>query len=287
MKNNLIFFLFIGLFIFFSNDLKASIYPYETPVKKYLKSIEITELESGVENIDCIYVINLDERPEKWERVKPSFDKKGIKVNRVSGINGWQLSAKAIKELMGPYHKKLPPGHIGCILSHVSILKDAYDRGFNLIWIMEDDAEFLDDVNLIPPLITSLSQIDPQWDVFYTDKDFRNNKGGYTKALAIDPRPEQEVYPLDYYLEKTLITKDIMKINQRYGMHSILISRNGIKKILDYFTHVYLWTSVDIDIHYVPDIRQYSCTRDIVSNFRVTPSDTSMNSFLNSENTKK
>ena len=38
-----------------------------------------------------------------------------------------------------------------------------------------------------------------------------------------------------------------------------------VEKVLRYFTHVYLWSAIDVDIHYVPSIREYSTRRDIVS----------------------
>ena len=54
----------------------------------------------------------------------------------------------------------------------------------------------------------------------------------------------------------------------------MLISRKGIKKILDYFTHVYLWAPIDVDMHYIPGIRQYSTRRNVVSLWNWALSDT-------------
>jgi GR25 family glycosyltransferase involved in LPS biosynthesis len=255
-----------GWLNFFSANLEACIYPYETPVVKYLKPIEISEFESGLELVDCIYVINLDIRPEKWQRMKTLFEAQNIKINRMSGINGWEISEEVKRELVGNYPIRMLGGQFGCYLSHLSTVKDAYKRGFNIIWILEDDIEFTEDVNQIPYLLAKLSGIDPDWDVFYTDIDIKNRAGERIPSVTSDFRPDQEYYPLNCYTARTVIDKDIMKIGQRFGLHSVLISRKGIKKIIDYFTHVYLWTAVDIDIHYIPTIRQYSATRDIVAN---------------------
>ena len=267
-------FLYIGLSFF---ELSACVEEFETPVINYLRKIELAEVRSNFEPLDCIYIINLDERVEKWERMKELFAQKDILINRVSAINGWNISKEIQKELVGPYPFRLRGGQIGCLLSHVSVIKDAYDRKFNLIWILEDDVGFIEDPSQISKLLGDLSEIDPNWDVFYTDIDSKNLEGEYIPSLSSDFRPNQDHLPISFFTERVLITKDLMKIGQRFGMYSLIISQKGIKKILDYFTHVYLWTSVDIDIHYVPGLRQYSSTKDIVSVCDLLISDTEKN----------
>ncbi|MBS0628649.1 MAG: glycosyltransferase family 25 protein [Verrucomicrobia bacterium] len=253
----------LSFFYFF--DLYAAIYPYKTSVENYLKRIELTEQKSGIDLIDCIYVINLDERPEKWERMQSLFAMKDLHINRVSGINGWKIPKEIQEDLAGTYPVRLSGGRLGCILSHLSVLKDAEERGFELIWVCEDDVEFVDDAQLIPKTLAHLNQIDPDWDVFYTDINSKNERGEVVQSVSSDFRPDQQYLPLSYYTSRAIIDQDIMKIGQRFGAYSVIYSRKGIQKILDYFTHVYLWTAWDIDIHYVPSIRQYSSTKDIVS----------------------
>ena len=266
--------------------LSSHIQKDETPIAKHLKSIEIQHAESGMEGVDCIYVINLDSRPDKWNRVKKLFDERGLNVNRVSGVNGWQLSKETLQELCGSYPVRFANGHYGCMLSHLSVLKDAYARGFKQIWVAEDDVEFLEDVNQIPQLITKLDTIDPSWDIFYTDIKPRfiyNGEVIHVISTAYDPRPDEEVLEKEHYLVKTPVDENIMHIRQRTGTTSMVISRRGIKKILDYFTHVYIFTPLDIDIHFVPGIREYTPRRDLVSNWIESESDTI--SFIQSDNT--
>jgi GR25 family glycosyltransferase involved in LPS biosynthesis len=259
-------FLFSTLFYVTTGKLSAYLCPHETTRAKYLKPIEISETRSGLKPIDCIYVINLDERPEKWALLQPVFKELGLHVNRVSAINGWLLPKETISELQGPYQEFpcIPHGAVGCMLSHISVLKDAYDRGFQMIWIFEDDVVFKEDIKQIPQLLKKLSVIDPYWDVFYTDVDIRNKKGEYVKAWPLRPRPNQRIFSRGYYAERIVLCEDLMMIRNRYGLHSVILSRRGIEKILHYFTHVYLWTPIDNDIHAIPGIRQYSSTRDIV-----------------------
>lgn len=78
---------------------------------------------------------------------------------------GYVYDGASLNELMGtcylpeyafkPFHEPihtigwtyfchcLSRGAIGIVLSHLSILKDAYDRGFETIWVMEDDIDII------------------------------------------------------------------------------------------------------------------------------------------------
>jgi GR25 family glycosyltransferase involved in LPS biosynthesis len=161
------------------------------------------------------------------------------------------------------------------------VIKDALLRGYNVAWIFEDDVEFVEDPHQLTTLIKELSKIDPNWDILYTDLDSKNNQGISVPALDADFRPDRTFhYPLEHYLKRQPVTNDLMRLGQRYGMYSFLISRKGMKKIYQYFTHVYLWSAVDIDIHYIPTIREYSTTRDLVTIWCESPfSDTKQQQF--------
>lgn len=262
----------------------AYIYPFETPTAKYIQHFEVDECEPGLDSVDCIYVINLDSRPEKWERTKSQLTANGLTAHRFSAVNGWQFSEETIKELLGPYPVRINGrGWIGCLLSHLSVLKNAYDNGFDRIWILEDDVEFLKDVKELPLLLKKLSSIDPEWDIFYTDVDFRDNKSGYIQSVSSDFRPDGTYFPLSYYVNRVQVDQDIIRMGQRFGTRSFFVSRAGMNKILQFFTHVYIWTGIDIDLHYIPGIREYCPTKDIISNqkeriYRDTGNESSLHS---------
>jgi GR25 family glycosyltransferase involved in LPS biosynthesis len=260
------------LFLTFTLPISATTTFEETPTVAHLRQAELTELSSGIELVDCIYVINLEKRPEKWERVDTLLRQDGIFANRFNAIDGWAIPKSVQKELAGPYPVRMLPGEIGCLLSHISVIKDALDRNFNVVWIFEDDFECVEPARAMVPLIKQISEIDPNWDILYTDVDSKNSEGIPSLALGSDYRPDRKfIHPDEYYLARTSISKDLMQIRQRYGMYSFLVSRKGLQKIYHYFSHVYLWTAVDIDIHYIPSIRQYSAKRDIVSIWTHSP----------------
>jgi len=259
-----------------------------SPVVRYLQPITVTESSSGMALIDCVYVINLDERPEKWQRMQKLLLERGIRANRFAAINGWKLSTEAIKELMGPYHKPtMTGGNIGCYLSHFSVYKDAFERGYKLIWVLEDDADFIDDIHQIPEYIAKLTKIDHKWDIFYTDVDCRNDTDGYFPfVVSEEPRKDRLLpKPFGYYSIKFLAGEGLLRLHGRYGATSMLIQRSGLKKIVEYLSQNYIATAIDCELHFIPTIHEYAPTKEIVTNLRRDAfSDTKRWSGLNSPN---
>jgi GR25 family glycosyltransferase involved in LPS biosynthesis len=138
----------------------------------HLKAVGPKNQKSSISGIDYIYLINLDQRPEKWEKSLGQLERYGITPHRFSAIYGWDLSIEAKNELgiqfaprmlsdqwvltfpnklRGHYELDflreelygstvfchwMRPGAIGCYLSHLSVLQDAYDSGYHTIWIL-------------------------------------------------------------------------------------------------------------------------------------------------------
>jgi hypothetical protein len=72
---------------------------------------------------DNIYIINLEHRTDRWQHCKQQMAKHGFTaekfkaINRSELINGWQA----------------------CTLSHIAVLEDARQRGFQRVLVLEDD----------------------------------------------------------------------------------------------------------------------------------------------------
>jgi len=259
--------------LFFSCFIVSALFA-KTQIENFLINIELQNSYSGMQNVDCIYVINLEHRFEKWLTTKKGLESYGIYPNRVNAINGWQFSEEVKQSLLGPHPLRLRGGQIGCILSHISALQDANKKGFEIIWVCEDDIEICENPHQISQYLALLSNLDPQWDILYTDSDSKNSEGMRVPSLVSDFRPDLPHFPPSYYIQRRFVHGDIQRIYQRFGAYSLLISKKGIRKILDHFLNNYLWTAYDIDIHYVPNIRQYCIHRDLVSINYKTPSDT-------------
>ncbi len=248
-----------------------------------LRPLDPPKMASGLEGVDCVYVINLDERPQKWETTKRQFDAQGIIPYRVSAVNGWKIPKEFATRLFDEDSYLLQEpflGALGCLLSHVSVYKNALERGFNTIWICEDDIEFKQEGSKISQLIRELDLLDPQWDFFYTDYAIRGT-GDHL------PRPGQPLYPQ----VETKLGTNLTRTHGRYNTHSMVFSRRGLQKVYDYLTCGLLWAPIDIDIHNTPNIREYTTTENIVTTLYDSSvpaldgsSDTQPYSSLNSAN---
>lgn len=69
-----------------------------------------------------IYCINREARTDRWARCQEQFAKLGLTVTRFNAIEG---------------------GEKGCMLSHVNVIRDAYQKKHKRILVLEDDVQFL------------------------------------------------------------------------------------------------------------------------------------------------
>lgn len=79
-------------FLFFCTALHAD-------VENYLKRLGPKEEGHSMKNIDFIYMINLDERPEKFRITAERFAPYGIVPYRFSAVNGWKLPLEVINDI--------------------------------------------------------------------------------------------------------------------------------------------------------------------------------------------
>lgn len=86
---------------------------------------------------DKIYCINLDRRPDRWGLVQEQFDKHNIKVERFSAVDGNPDNIKT----------NIVSGHVGCVLSHLKIIKKSKEQKLKNFLVFEDDVVFSDDFN--------------------------------------------------------------------------------------------------------------------------------------------
>lgn len=245
-----------------------------TSIDKYFIDAEQMTTNS-VKRIDKIYVINLDMRPEKWNYITNAFREYNISPLRFSAFNGAQLSENDKQILFGDFPIRLSRGQLGCIISHLSCLRDCAIRDLDIVWICEDDIQILGNPHLLTRYLTALMKIDPDWDVLYTDRDTFNNLGLCIPSVSSDFRPDMEPIQLEKINKRTIVSLHIMRLGQRFGNYSYIVSAKGARKILEYYHTHFIWAPYDIEIHYIPDIREYSLRKDLVSiNWKITISDT-------------
>lgn len=89
--------------------------------------------------VDMTYVVNLPARKDRLESVHKQLDHIGLKFYCVfAAVDGHKLGIKHADPT-------ITPGMIGCFESHKAILKEAIDKGYERILVIEDDIVCIDD----------------------------------------------------------------------------------------------------------------------------------------------
>ena len=108
---------------------------------------------------DKVYVINLKSRPERLKLCKQELNKNGIEhevFEAVIGNPGVEVHSKYLRNR---------PGAVGCLLSHIGVIKNAKKLGLNKILVIEDDVEFCK--NFIQVFDKMVKDLPEDWDMFY------------------------------------------------------------------------------------------------------------------------
>ena len=270
-------------------------------IEDFFKRVSDTGGSHTMRNIDYIYMINLDERPEKFKNCLDQLSSAGINPHRFSAVNGWKLSIEDINSLGVSYQKwmrqnfrattYLPEnggepsyevmdcpkrvyfcygmtlGAIGIVLSHLSILQDAYDKGYETIWLMEDDIQIHRDPREIPDLIDRLDAVvgKGNWDIFFTDPDTKNQKGEYVSCTTYAESPDFNPVNPDRFARKERISEDFTRVGARYGAYSMIFRRSGMKKVLDFYKEHQIFLPYDMGYTLPNGIALYSLNYDVIS----------------------
>jgi Glycosyltransferase involved in LPS biosynthesis len=275
----------------------------------HLKPVGKKVESEQVRNIDFIYLINLDQRPEKLKLCLEQLSLYGITPHRFSAVNGWELPVEVINDLgvkyepwmmkghSGTYYpldknrepcdepiqtvgrtyfrETVAPGAIGCVLSHLSILKDARDSGYETIWIMEDDIEIIQNPHILSDLIEELDAlVGPNgWDILFTDQDTKGQDGCYVPCLSHAWRPN--FTPLDptKFSKREEVGLHFMRVGARYGSYSMIVRLSGMKKLLNFFENYHLFLPYDMEYTLPNHIQLFSVVEDVVSTQPQAPTD--------------
>src|SRR3990167_965362 len=101
-------------------------------------------------NLPVLY-INLDRDKDRKKYMEFQFQEYNIKTERVSAVYGKNLkslkhSSPGEEISFVNNYSGLSPGEVGCTLSHLKAIRIAYEKGYDMVLIAEDDCCF----DLIP-----------------------------------------------------------------------------------------------------------------------------------------
>lgn len=84
-----------------------------------------------------VFVLSLARSVERRDRVKRHLDRIGLSFEFVDGVDGRAMSQAERRQVCT--NDDLPPGHVGCCLSHFSTLQRIVDEDIPVALILEDD----------------------------------------------------------------------------------------------------------------------------------------------------
>lgn len=110
------------------------------------------------ERFDKVYLINLDKRTDRLEKFNEQVEKYDLgEYERISAIDGNTLD-------LNEHNTNLKAGELGLILTNLLIIKEAKNKNYNSILILEDDCCFTDEVINIQNYFDFLPK---DWDLLY------------------------------------------------------------------------------------------------------------------------
>jgi GR25 family glycosyltransferase involved in LPS biosynthesis len=102
--------------------------------------------------INNIYCINLDKRPDRWTKMLIRFKKYNLNVTRVSAVSIEDEEAKIFSKETGIQLTN----SLCCAMSHIKVLKLAKENGYKTVFILEDDIMFIE--SFLDKLYKSINQ---------------------------------------------------------------------------------------------------------------------------------
>jgi GR25 family glycosyltransferase involved in LPS biosynthesis len=105
----------------------------------------------GLQNIDMIYYINLDHRPDRKHHLLQQLQQLGVPREKITRISATHLP-------MNP--------QVGCAISHLEALQRAYQMEYDTVLILEDDFTFDVDRTTLDSVLDLLWYRHPEWQAF-------------------------------------------------------------------------------------------------------------------------
>lgn len=251
-------------------------------------------------NVDFIYLINLDIRTDRLNRCLQQLSIYNIQPHRVPGINGWNLTQDVFNDIamkitssmiydqlvqyrfvaggvqgepfcpsdegISCLHALAPAGGMGGCLTHLSIVYDGYLSNYDTIWVLEDDFTVNGNPHELSKYINELNRLvgENEWDVLFTDDDDYFTSDNLLANFGRSSWMKPGVPMNNSFVERTNVGDHFYKIGGRTQAHSYLVSRSGMKKIIDSVTSQGLFLPYDTELPCIPGIKLYNLKHDLV-----------------------
>lgn len=207
------------------------------------------------------FVVNLDRRVDRWERMDKLPEKEFLRYNRFSAVDGMKLVPNTqLSQIFDNNDYNMRQGMVGCAMSHIQLYIDLVNQPGNYNYcILEDDIEFVP--NFKEKFIDLVQQLlKVEWDICYLGHHLWKqhvNKEVYSKTIW--PR-----------IQKMNRAESLSK--SMGGTIGYLISKNGARKLLEFINNTGMTNGIDtvqqksaddLDVYYsYPHLVYSDCFRD-------------------------
>ena len=220
-----------------------------TTKRKYKKK----KIQTGG-NLDNyhFYVVNLEDRKDYFDKLKPTFDKRKLTLNKFKAIDTRTLDTRIFdiipnidrflnnKDNEDGYNTRYKDeiitdrrklGSLGCCFSHIKLYNQIVKDNIPNMVIIEDDAVL--DPDFFDKFGKLVSDLPEDWDMVFL---------GISCAYSHDERCKKN--------DGIIKVKDnLYNINYIYGTYGYLINNNAAKKILENIFPI--WWHIDTMLSYL------------------------------------
>jgi GR25 family glycosyltransferase involved in LPS biosynthesis len=164
------------------------------------------------------YCINLEKRPERKESVSKEFNKAGLDVEFWKAVDGNTLTISDKSSKIDQYNAK---GILGCLMSHVNLIKHAQRSNMEYVAVFEDDIKLALDFN---KRIKYIEDNCPDFDMFYLGGHFGNELTDIKKTK--DPflyRSKAIAGTYAYILRDTVYNYILSNVSENLGADQMFV----------------------------------------------------------------
>lgn len=199
---------------------------------------------------DRIWVVTLRRATDRQEKLRERL--RGLDYQLFFGFDKADLDLEAL-ERAGAYSaararkvhrqgKLMPPGHVGCSMSHRAIYEATVSNGWDRVLILEDDV--VPRVEAMEELAPALAELPSDWELLYLGYEHgertrprdRLKQAAYLPLAALrlikwTPRQVMGLHPRPF-------SAHLRRAGKHHCTHAYAITGRGAKKLLDEQTPV-------------------------------------------------
>lgn len=258
--------------------------------------------DHSISCVDFIYVINEKKNIDTFRNLKKSFSYYDIVPYRFDAVDPMKMSYKTLFNIGFNVEDRFFPGQealmlsktgkkswmlheyymnqchktyfhtqmtiygIAKNLSFLSVIFDAYKSKYDVAWIMTDEAKIVKNPNLLTGYICQINETYPDWDILYTDMESNEHRPLEFDRIAPPIRPDIDFENEDFYKARANGAYPIAKLGLRSGDYSFLISKRGMRKIINYYKMNKFFIPFAIEMQIIPKLRAFTLADEVVSN---------------------